>query len=112
MIAFDDNPSVALVAPTNVPPTRPELSIEPAAPSTSDDLTCLPSVESYDLDAVTYRYRWYVNGSFAADLGEKQSVPAALTAPGQTWQCQVRATDGIEWSQQVELSVTISEDSP
>lgn len=96
-----------MTAPTNVPPTKPEIGISVDAPTPADDLECLITQPSYDLDAVTYRFRWYKDGAFAKDLGEKPILPAALTATGESWICKVRATDGMEWSPEVETSITI-----
>jgi hypothetical protein len=110
VLTFDDNRYTNVTAPANVPPTKPEIAIDVPAPTPSDTLECVITKPSYDLDAVTYRYRWYRDGAFAKDLGEKSILPAALTATGETWVCKVRATDGIEWSPQVETSVTIGEE--
>jgi hypothetical protein len=109
ILTFDDNRYTNVTAPTNVPPTKPEITIELSEPTPADFLNCVISKESYDLDAVTYRIRWYRNGDFAKDLGEKPSVPAQLTQDGDTWTCKVRATDGIEWSPEVKASVVIGQ---
>ncbi|MFT7581900.1 MAG: hypothetical protein ACI9MR_003581, partial [Myxococcota bacterium] len=103
IVAFDDNASVALEVPTNVPPTRPTLTIEPG----DDGLACVISVASYDLDPVTYRYRWYRDGVFAKDIGETEVVPHTATTLGEVWLCRVRATDGTEWSAVVEATHTV-----
>ena len=71
---------------------------QPAAAGSNQELLCAISVPSYDLDAVTYRYRWYRNGVFVKELGETPIVDAVWTSEGETWVCEVRATDGIEHS--------------
>ena len=113
IITFDDNPQRSLAAPTNVPPTLPTIHIQPEDATVEDDLTCMITTQSYDLDEVLYRFRWYRDGVFAKDLGEKQVVPSSLTAVAETWSCRVRATDGIEWSPEVQASmVVLAEDGP
>ena len=110
ILSFDDNRHTNVTAPTNVPPTKPEIGLNVPAPTSADDIECLITTPSYDLDAVTYRFRWYKDGAFAKDLGEKPVVPSALTAVGENWTCKVRATDGIEWSPEVETTTVIGEE--
>jgi len=108
IIAFDQNPNTRIVAPVNVPPTRPGIAIEPPNPNDNIDLDCLIVAPSYDLDPVRYRRAWYKNGLFQKTLGDVAQVPATRTAPGDVWTCRVRATDGIETSPVAEASVTIN----
>ncbi len=110
VITFDDNPKTNVAAPTNVPPTRPGITIDPANPKSSLDLECQVLAPSYDLDPVEYRYQWLVDGVFNKTIGDTPHVPASATAAGERWVCRVRATDGIESSPVAEAAVTISED--
>ncbi len=107
IIEYADNPQTNVRAPTNVPPTVPIIAIEPAGAPVNVELTCALIAESYDLDPVTYRYRWYRDGAFVKELGEKPVVPPSLTAEGEQWECRVRATDGVEWSPGVVAYATI-----
>ena len=107
-IAFDDNPKRAIRTPINVPPTTPEVAIQPAEPTADDDLLCAITTPSVDSDLVTYRTRWTQDGVFVKAIGESPSVPAALTSAGEVWACSVRATDGVEWSREVGDAVTIA----
>ena len=109
VISFDDNPATNVTAPSNVPPTTPGIANLPEGAAADEDLLCAIETPSYDLDAVKYRIRWYRDGVFAKELGEKPVVPAAFLLQGEVWTCRVRATDGVEWSPQVEISVTITE---
>jgi hypothetical protein len=112
VLTFDDNPKRAIRAPTNVPPTTPAVGIVPAEPTADDGLLCAITTPSIDSDPVTYRTRWTRDGAFVKELGESPSVPAALTAEGENWACRVRATDGVEWSQEVGDSVVIAPGAP
>ncbi len=107
IVEFSDNRQTNVKSPTNVPPTSPMLTVEPTGAPTNVDLTCTITQESYDVDSVTYRYRWYRDGEFVKELGEKPVVPPSLTAEGEQWECRVRATDGIEWSPEVVAYATI-----
>jgi len=108
IITFDANSATNVEAPTNVPPTRPTIAIEPDEPTTEDALTCAIANPSYDLDPVTYRYRWFREGVFAKDVGNDPVVPAGVAQVGERWTCRVRATDGIEWSIPTEAETTVS----
>jgi len=112
VLSFDDNPKRAIKVPTNVPPTTPAIAIQPEEPTADDTLLCAITTPSVDSDAVTYRTRWERDGAFVKELGESPSVPAALTAEGEVWTCRVRATDGLEWSREVEDTATILPGAP
>ena len=79
----------------------------PSAPYEDQDLACAIVTPSYDTDEVFYRFRWFRDGVFAKDLGESTVVPAALTSAGEVWTCRVRASDGIEFSPEVEAIDTV-----
>ncbi len=112
IVEFSDNPSTYLAVPTNVPPTTPALAILPEEPTTDDALICAITAESFDTDEVVYRYRWFRGEAFVAEVGDAADVPETLTEPGDTWTCRVRATDGIEWSPEVEATATIAPGLP
>jgi formylglycine-generating enzyme required for sulfatase activity len=79
---------------TNAPPSAPEVAIAPESPTESDSLTCTVVSESTDPDgdAVSYVYRWTVDG---VDAGVSVAhIEASATSAGQTWSCIVTATDG------------------
>ncbi len=108
IVEFSDNPSVWLAVPMNVPPTAPGIAVLPADPAPGEALQCAVVEASYDLDPVQYHFTWWRNGAFAADIGDSANVPAGVTKAGETWQCEVRATDGIEWSVPASVQVTVS----
>lgn len=85
-------------SPQNVPPTAPAISILPGNPVNNDDLRCVVTVPSYDIDPVRFEYKWFRNGVYAKDVGNRSKVPKDLTLTGEAWECRVRATDGVEWS--------------
>jgi len=106
VIAFDANPAINVEAPTNVPPTRPVVAIDPPAPGDDDPLTCTIVTPSYDLDAVRYHYRWFKDGAFALG-GDVPTIDASLTQPGERWRCRAFAHDGLERSIAAQAEVVI-----
>ncbi|MBI5511202.1 MAG: VCBS repeat-containing protein [Deltaproteobacteria bacterium] len=98
--AFDgDEEGEAAVAELwvqNHVPAPPRLAIEPAAPRATDNLTCKRTVDGTDPDGdlLSYRSRWLVDGQPAPLAPGQDSVPAARTKKGQSWQCEMAAFDG------------------
>ncbi len=86
----------AAVALANAPPGAPTVSVFPTDAKTSDDLVCelaRPAADP-DYEPLTYTYRWTVNGKDVSKKAAGNRVPAAETKKGQSWQCEVRASDG------------------
>ena len=56
------------VVPADLPPTAPTVVVEPADPTTDDDLTCMVTIASTDPEgvAVTHRFAWLRDGSSTA----------------------------------------------
>ena len=90
-----------------MPPTQPTISIFPEAPYEDQALACAIVDPSYDTDEVFYRFRWFRDGAFVKELGEAPHVPASMTAADEVWTCRVRASDGIEFSPEIETQTTI-----
>ena len=112
ILKYDDNPTMGVMAPTNAPPTEPVLAMQPAGATAADDLECVLAQPSYDLNPVTYHYRWLKDGAFQKNVGNVAIVSAELTQAGQVWACQVRATDGTEWSPTASVVVLVAEAPP
>ncbi|NLO08153.1 MAG: hypothetical protein GX131_20200, partial [candidate division WS1 bacterium] len=69
--------------------------ITPTAPLTTDDLqVSVTGGDDPDDDTITHRYRWSRDGQPQADLDDATTVPAAQTANGETWRCEVTPNDG------------------
>lgn len=80
------------------PPTKPaSVSITPAAPLTTNDLTAVPD-GSMDPDGHTlsYEYKWYfLDGGTWKEAGvEDSTVEARHTAKGEQWKVEARASAG------------------
>ena len=100
------------LAACNTPPEAPTVAIEPAEPTTADDLVARIVEESFDqnADPVTYGYSWTVNGQPSDVSGA--TVPAADTARGQVWEVTVTPTDGSDSGPAVTTSVTVQNTPP
>ncbi len=78
----------------DLPPTAPELLMEPAQPTTEDDLVVTITAPSEDPEGETpvLRIQWFVDGLLLPELTEL-SVPASQTFKGETWRAEVSASD-------------------
>ena len=81
---------------TNSTPSTPVVIVVPSTPEREEDLACSASSTDADGDALTYSYSWTVDGAPSAVTGV--SVAASYTENGETWSCQVTATDGTATS--------------
>ena len=81
---------------TNSTPSTPVVVVVPSTPEREEDLTCSASSTDADGDSLTYSYSWTVNGAASGVTGV--SVAASYTENGETWACEVTATDGTATS--------------
>jgi len=100
------------VVPADLPPTAPTVVVDPAAPTTEDDLTCTITIASTDPEglAVTHRFVWSRNGTPTALTDP--NVAASNTAKGETWTCDVVGNDGVSDGPVGSDSVTIGNSLP
>jgi len=89
---------------SNSPPLAPGVDVTPGPQaSLNSALTCLISSDAVDIDGdqvlnpASYEVSWLVDGVLDATTVGLWIVPAARTALGDEWTCQVRATDGTDW---------------
>jgi len=91
----------------NIPPTAPEVVIDPLAPTTADSLSCSITVNSHDADgdAVEYTVAWSEGG---IDAGiDTFTVAAELTTRGEVWSCSVTPSDGLDVGESGTVAVSI-----
>lgn len=110
--AFGEDSVEFSVVPDDLPPTTPELQIIPPSPTTIDDLTCLIHVGSSDPEGapVAYGYRWYRDGT--PTLESTPVLASELTAFGESWTCEVIASDGGLDATPAIATVTIANTAP
>jgi hypothetical protein len=91
----------------NRPPTRPVVTISPAAPAGGDSLYCIASGSiDPDGDEVTYRYQWYRNDE-ALEGRIYAGLAAMYVKDGHVWRCVVTPTDGEADGPSGEATVTV-----
>jgi hypothetical protein len=91
----------APVVIANQVPSTPGIALRPAVPDTCGDLVCRITSASVDGDGdpVTLTFSWLRNGSpwtgaTATTNRAGDTIDMAFLTPGQTWTCQVTASDG------------------
>ncbi|MCL6583672.1 MAG: fibronectin type III domain-containing protein [bacterium] len=95
-----DGESAAVASNTvtiaNTPATgTPSVSIGPANPTTSSDLTATVSISGCsdaDGDSLGYTLKWFKNGQETSNTG--LTLPASQTQKGETWVCKATLTEG------------------
>ena len=79
----------------NSPPGQPAVRVDPYEPKTTDTLSCVIDIASFDPDgdAVEYEFSWSLDGvdTELADV----NIDPEMTAKGQTWTCSVIPTDAL-----------------
>ncbi|MBI5548830.1 MAG: VCBS repeat-containing protein [Deltaproteobacteria bacterium] len=89
-------PVQAQVKIINSPPAAAQLVVEPEMPRAGQDLHCRLSrlAEDADGDQVSYSFRWSVGGApLEVDAKEPWRLPSSVAKAGQTYRCEVTASD-------------------
>jgi hypothetical protein len=99
-------PATDEVLVANAPPSAPVVVFGPARPTAGDQLRAIIQAPASDPDGdrLTYRYRWWRDGSpvhlEGGDGGQQagwttvNEAPASLLAKGQRWEVEAQAFDG------------------
>lgn len=96
----------------NAPPSLGGVTLTPANPKTSDDLTATPTGWSdMDGDPEDYVFQWSVQGAIIAGAGG-DSLSSSLFVRDDVVQVQVRGFDGDTVGQPVQASATIGNSPP
>jgi len=107
-----DSADTVLVIVNGAPET-PEVAIEPAQPTTQDNLKAVTLTEPVDPngDPVTMTYVWLKDGEVQAGISGS-TVGQGLTTRGEEWTVKVTASDGSLAGQTRSASVVIGNDIP
>ncbi|MDP6945288.1 MAG: VCBS domain-containing protein, partial [Myxococcota bacterium] len=96
-------------------PSRPVIALEPSDPDTADDLVVTFVHEAQDYNrasnALTYRYRWFVDQVERDDLSG-DTVPHTATLRGQSWSVRVAASDPTGFGDEAVATVSIGNAAP
>ncbi|MEC7987091.1 MAG: fibrinogen-like YCDxxxxGGGW domain-containing protein [Myxococcota bacterium] len=103
--------SVSFSLRINTPPTAPTLSLNPATPTTSDNLV-VTAAGSTDAEnqTPTYTYEWYQNG--VATNFDTDTINNYYTTKNDVWTVRVTPNDGFHDGDYTESSVTIANTPP
>jgi hypothetical protein len=95
-----------LLSPYNAPPSAPAVASKPKPALTTELLRCAIKQPAIDPegDPLLYTFRWILNGSIVVEITDMPvnsflDVPPTYTSPGDTWTCEIFATDGLAAAQ-------------
>ena len=107
-IAFGADVTSNVVTITNSVPTLSSVSIGISNPSTSDDLPVVNTSSDADtMDTLTYEYRWYLDGTLQSSLDGLPSLPSVATRDGDSWEVEMRVSDGTDVSSWMKSSAVV-----
>lgn len=107
-IAFGADVTSNVVTITNSVPTLSSVSIGISNPSTSDDLPVVNTSSDADtIDTLTYEYRWYLDGTLQSSLDGLPSLPSVATRDGDSWEVEMRVSDGTDVSSWMKSSAVV-----
>ncbi len=99
--------TTASVSVPNTAPTVTSVSISPTDPLDGDDLECNARADDADGSDPVLSYRWYRDGVEAPEVGVSETVLADFTIVGESWECEVTASDGFASATMLSSAVTI-----
>ncbi|MBI3185108.1 MAG: hypothetical protein HYZ28_23475 [Myxococcales bacterium] len=104
----------ASVAVGNLPPGAPQVSIEPASPTSGVELSCRLSHHAVDPDGdpVRYRYEWWRNGDKVPPGKDPARIEPGRIGRGETWRCAATASDGELEGPPASAEVTVQNGAP
>lgn len=101
---------------TNSAPTIASIVVSSETPDTNDDITFTYQTDDADGDTiVSSEMRWLLEGSVFASLDNTSTLPAVATRAGDTWNVEVRVSDGedlSDWFTSVDMVVGSSNQAP
>jgi len=98
-------------------PSAAVVHIEPQNPESADDLVCIMDYPAVDAegDPLTYYVEWLRDGVLHTETETTtitdDTVESGHTSPGQIWQCNMYATDGVATSLPGQDQVTVENPS-
>ena len=100
-----------IITVANSLPSIASALLSPANPTSYDDLSAsFSGDEDGDNDALTFEYRWYLDGALQNNLENLTTLPSIATRPGDSWEVEVRAFDGEGHSTWVRSSTILIEE--
>ena len=107
-IALGADVTSNVVTIINSAPILSSVSIGISNPSTTDDLPVVnTSADADAMDTLTYEHRWYLDGTHQASLDGQSSLPSLATRDGDSWEVEMRVSDGTDTSAWMKSSAVI-----
>ena len=92
----------------NSAPILSSVSIGIENPGTTEDLFVVNSSSDADaMDALTYQYRWYLDGNLQSSLDGLSPLPSFATRDGDSWEIEMRVSDGTDTSSWLKSSAVV-----
>jgi hypothetical protein len=106
--------AIALTGCQNFAPGPATISLEPAAPTTLDELKLSIDADAPDADGddLTYAIQWTRNGEALSELTGATTVAADQIAKGEEWAALVTANDGQSDGPTVTATVIVGNTAP
>ncbi|MHA2254378.1 MAG: LamG domain-containing protein, partial [Candidatus Kariarchaeaceae archaeon] len=99
----------------NNKPFKPEVSITPSYPVTSDNINSIVSnildIETSSINLKKW-YRWYKNNEYQPTFDNETSIPNSATVKDEEWKCRVYLFDGDDLGPPGEAEVTVQNSPP
>ena len=80
-------------------PTLTTPTIQPANPTSDDDLTFSSTSSDNDADQVHFDIHWFLEGVLVSELNDIETLPSFATRSGESWTVELRANDSENTSQ-------------
>jgi hypothetical protein len=109
---FESEEATASVTIGNAAPVMDAVSISPASPTTSDDLTLDAHASDPDGDTVTYGIVWTKDGTEQAQYANDFTIPADATGSLEDWTATVTPADGTVAGETQSASVYVDNTTP
>lgn len=92
----ESKPAQAEVSVVNAVPIPPQVVLTPTRPQANEQLSCdIKTLASDpDGDKLSYRFLWFKDGVEQRFAATTSTVPGRLVRAGETWWCEVVASDG------------------
>ncbi len=115
------NSTAVTISSTNTAPSITALSFSPPAAKTSSDIQCNATITDDLNSSINAEYWWY-NNSVLALSGNKTvsnstntiitTLGSGNTTKGETWNCTIRAYDGVIYSSTNSTTIAIQNSAP
>ena len=96
---FGATDSSNIITVANSPPSISSVLLSPLTPTTEDNITStIAGQNDEDGDALSFEYRWYLDGNLQEGLNNLSQLPSLATRNDDIWMLEIRAYDGEDYS--------------